>query len=150
MAWGSAIRRFGCNANRGDVMASMGISRRVAVAVVCGVAALTAPTGAMALTTHSATTSTVNANGFLTATASCGANQRVVSGGYKTSLTDPSGAAVISHAVKGTERLKGPRRARKRLRSAEESRGCRWPPAAAGITTSGGRVRGAAIGLRET
>ena len=80
-------------------MASIRMSRRVAVAVACVVAVLTVPSAAMALTTHSATTSTVNTNGFLVAKARCGANERVVSGGYKTSITDRSGAAVASRAV---------------------------------------------------
>ena len=82
-------------------MARMRISRRFAVAVACVAAMLTVPSAAMALTTHSATTSTVNPNGFLVAKARCGANERVVSGGYKSSVTDPSGVAVASRAVRG-------------------------------------------------
>lgn len=82
-------------------MTSIRISRRIAITVACTATLLAAPTGAMALTTHSATTSTVNSKGFLVATAVCGANERVVSGGYNTTDTSQAGAAVVSHAVNG-------------------------------------------------
>jgi hypothetical protein len=92
---------IGWNANEGmNQMTRIGSSRRAAVTVVCMGTVLAAPSGAMALTTHSATTSTLNTAGQLVATAKCGANARVVSGGYKTSDTSDPGGAVVSRAVK--------------------------------------------------
>jgi hypothetical protein len=72
----------------------------MAVTVACMGTALAVPTGAMALTTHSATTSTRKSSGLYGATAKCGANQHVVSGGFKTS-TGGETAAVLSHAFHG-------------------------------------------------
>jgi hypothetical protein len=63
--------------------------------------ALAAPAGAMALSTHSATDSTVNTNGELVATAKCAANEHVVSGGFKTSILDDASGEVVSRAVMG-------------------------------------------------
>jgi hypothetical protein len=59
---------------------------------------LAAPAGAMALTTHSATTTTTNSAGQLVATATCGAGEHVVSGGFQGS---DASAAVSSRAVNG-------------------------------------------------
>jgi len=53
---------------------------------------------ATGLTTHSATDTTVNSAGQLVATALCGPNQHVVSGGFK---SPDQSAAVVSHAVSG-------------------------------------------------
>ena len=53
------------------------------VVVACVGATLAAPTGAMALSTHSATATTPSGDGVLVATAKCGANERVVSGGFR-------------------------------------------------------------------
>jgi hypothetical protein len=80
-------------------MKMTGISRRTAVLVACLGVVLAAPTGAMALTTHSATSSTKNSNLQLVATAKCGAGEHVVSGGFKDSTTGAT--AVVSHAVHG-------------------------------------------------
>lgn len=74
------------------------IWRRTAVIAACAVTGLAAPAGATALTTHSATDSTENANGQLVAQAKCGAGEHVVSGGYKGS---EMGGAVVSRAVHG-------------------------------------------------
>jgi hypothetical protein len=79
-------------------MTRTGNWRWTAVTAACGVTALAAPAGAMALTTHSATDDTQNANGQLVATAKCGAGEHVVSGGYKGS---DSGGAVVSRAIHG-------------------------------------------------
>jgi hypothetical protein len=65
---------------------------------VCMGAVLAAPSGASALSTHFATTTTLNSNGQLVATATCGAGEHVVSGGFKSPLES---AAVVSRAVKG-------------------------------------------------
>lgn len=64
-------------------------------------AALAAPAGALALTTHSASTSTPDSAGQLVATAKCGSNEHVFSGGYKTSNASPLDGAVVSRALKG-------------------------------------------------
>jgi hypothetical protein len=72
--------------------------RTAAVVVACLGTLLTAPTSAIALTTHSATDTTTNSAGQLVATAKCGADEHVVSGGFKSS--DES-AAVVSHALNG-------------------------------------------------
>jgi hypothetical protein len=66
--------------------------------VACMGAVLVAPAGAMALSTHSATSTTPNGNGVLVATAKCGANEHVVSGGFKSPLGN---AAIVSRAVHG-------------------------------------------------
>jgi hypothetical protein len=76
------------------------ILRGTAVIVACVAALLIAPTSALALTVHSATDTTTNSAGQLVATAKCGANEHVVSGGFKSS--DES-AAVVSHAVHGNQ-----------------------------------------------
>jgi hypothetical protein len=61
-----------------------------------------APTGAMALSTHSATTSTPNASGELVATAGRGAAEHVVSGGFNISpRLNASDGIVVSRAVNG-------------------------------------------------
>lgn len=79
-------------------MTRMGIWRGMAVTVACAGALLVAPAGAMALTTHSATATVPNSAGVLVATAKCGANERVVSGGFKS----PEGnSAIVSRAVHG-------------------------------------------------
>lgn len=75
-----------------------GMWRGMAVLTVCAGMALAAPTGAIALTTHSATDTSANSAGQLVATAKCGANERVVSGGFKSQNVS---AAVVSHAVQG-------------------------------------------------
>jgi hypothetical protein len=72
--------------------------RGMAVAVGCVGIALAAPGGAMALSTHSATSSTPNGNGVLVATAKCGAHERVVSGGFR---SPESSSAIVSRAVRG-------------------------------------------------
>src|SRR5437764_11536178 len=55
----------------------------------------------LTLTTHSASTSTNNLAGYFAATAKCGANEHVVSGGFNISHKGGNeGAAVISRAVK--------------------------------------------------
>jgi hypothetical protein len=74
------------------------ILRSALVAAACLATLVAAPTGAMALTIHSATDTTTNSAGQLVATAKCGANEHVLSGGFKSS--DES-AAVVSHAVNG-------------------------------------------------
>jgi hypothetical protein len=75
--------------------------RRVAVTVACVGTVLGAPTGAMGLTTHSATTSTKNSAGQLVATAKCGASEHVASGGFNASEQRDSDGAVVSRAVHG-------------------------------------------------
>jgi hypothetical protein len=56
----------------------------------------------MALSTHSATTSSVNSAGQFVATAKCGASEHVVSGGFNISNKGGNeGAAAVSRAVKG-------------------------------------------------
>jgi hypothetical protein len=73
------------------------IWRRTAV-VACMGAGLAAPSGAVALSTHSATVTTPNSAGVLVATAKCGANEHVVSGGFVT----PQGTTqIVSRAVHG-------------------------------------------------
>jgi hypothetical protein len=57
-----------------------------------------APTSAVALSTHSATDTSQNSNGYSVATAKCGAGGHVVSGGFNGS---DEGHAVVSRAVHG-------------------------------------------------
>src|SRR5690349_15643835 len=71
--------------------------RRAAVAVACMGVVLAAPCGAAALSTHSAT-----AKGsfyVLEATAKCGANEHVVSGGFSSSIPAHAAGEVVSRAV---------------------------------------------------
>lgn len=80
-------------------MRRMTIWRGIAVIVACIGTVLAVPTGATALTTHSATSSTPNSNGQLVATAKCGAGEHVVSGGFTDSGTGAT--AVVSRAIHG-------------------------------------------------
>ncbi len=82
-------------------MVSTGIWRRVTATAAVAGAALAAPSGAIALSTHSATDSTMNSAGELVATAKCGANEQVVSGGFKTPSLDNAEGEVVSRAVHG-------------------------------------------------
>lgn len=69
----------------------------MAVTVACMGAPLAAPAGAMALSTHSATSSTRKSSGLYGATAKCGAGEHVVSGGFHSSVGGEV-AAVLSRA----------------------------------------------------
>ncbi len=82
------------------------VGRPMAAALAVGSVALAAPAAAMAapagtggLTTHSATSSTLNSNSQLVATAKCGAGEHVVSGGFKNE--NIGATAVVSRAVDG-------------------------------------------------
>jgi hypothetical protein len=79
-------------------MRVIGVRRGMAFTAVCMGTALAAPASAMALSTHSATTTTLNSAGQLVATATCGAGEHVVSGGF---LGPDASAAVSSRAVNG-------------------------------------------------
>lgn len=79
-------------------MTRTGVSRRIAVIAASAGMVLAAPTAAVALTTHSATATATITTEPVEATAKCGANEHVVSGGY----TSPKGSvAIASHAVGG-------------------------------------------------
>ncbi|HEY3944804.1 MAG TPA: hypothetical protein VGL78_06235 [Solirubrobacteraceae bacterium] len=69
-----------------------------AVTVACMTTALAAPGSAVALTTHSVTATAPNSAGVLVATAKCGANEHVVSGGFK---SHDFSSAIVSRAVEG-------------------------------------------------
>ena len=84
-------------------MRRIGIGRRMVIIAVAMGSAMAAPAGAMALSTHSATTSSVNSAGQFAATARCGATEHVVSGGFNISNKGANeGAAVVSRAVKSS------------------------------------------------
>lgn len=72
--------------------------RRTAVTVAYIATTLAAPGFAAALTTHSVTATAPNSAGILVATAKCGANEHVVSGGFKSRA---SSSAIVSRAVHG-------------------------------------------------
>jgi hypothetical protein len=80
-------------------MRRISLRRGVAFTTVCMGAVLAAPASAMALSTHSATTSKVNSAGQLVAVANCGAGEHVVSGGYKSSNKSGLGAAAESFGL---------------------------------------------------
>ena len=72
----------------------------MAVGLACLGGVLAIPAGAMALTTHSATVTMPNSNGGLVATAKCGTNEHVVSGGFRSPHASGS-SAIVSRAVHG-------------------------------------------------
>lgn len=82
-------------------MRRISIRRGLVFVALCIGAALAAPTSAMALSTHSATTSTPNTDGQLVATAKCAANEHVVSGGFSTPSPFDVFGDVASRAVRG-------------------------------------------------
>jgi hypothetical protein len=78
-----------------------GIWRRIGLLAACACAAALAAPGVAtaALSTHSASDSKLDSNGQLVATAKCGANEHVVSGGFNTPNASQAGGEVVSRAV---------------------------------------------------